>query len=67
MKVQPMYLDTEVDEVYVQHKCDKGDRFFVKMIKPKNTNHLLYVSGNSLVCPVCQSTANRASHEAVQI
>jgi hypothetical protein len=67
MKVQPMYLDTEVDEVYVQHKCDKGDQFFVKMIKPKNTNHLLYVSGNSLVCPVCNSAADKMTSEAARM
>jgi len=67
VKVQPMYLDTEIDEVYVQHKCDKGDEFFVKMIKPKNIKHLLYVSGNSLVCPICQSTVNKTSPEAIRM
>lgn len=65
MKVQPMYLDTDIDEVYVRHKCDKGDEFFVKMIKPKNTKYLLYVSGNSLVCPVCQGTADKIPTEAI--
>lgn len=65
MKVQPMYLDTDIDEVYVRHKCDKGDEFFVKMIKPKNTKYLLYVSGNSLVCPICQGTADKIPTEAI--
>lgn len=65
MKIQPMYLETDIDEVYVRHKCDKGDEFFVKMIKPKNTKYLLYVSGNSLVCPVCQGTADKIPTEAI--
>jgi hypothetical protein len=60
-----MYLETEVDEVYVQHKCDKGDQFYIKMIKPKNTNYLLYVSGNSLVCPVCQGPASQKPAESI--
>jgi hypothetical protein len=65
MKVQPMYLETDIDEVYIMHKCNKGDQFFVKMIKPKNTKYLLYVSGNSLVCPVCQGTADKIPTEAI--
>jgi hypothetical protein len=54
-----MYMNTDIDEVYVRHKCDSGDEFFVKMIKPKNTNHLLYLSDSSIVCPVCQASANK--------
>lgn len=59
MEIQPMYMNTDIDEVYVRHKCDSGDEFFVKMIKPKNTNHLLYLSDSSIVCPVCQASANK--------
>ncbi len=59
MEIQPVYLNTDIDEVYVKHMCDKGDEFYVKMIKPKNTKYLLYISDNSVVCPICQNTANK--------
>lgn len=66
MKVQPLYLDTEVDEVYVEHKCENGDEFFVKMIKPKNSKYLLYVSGNSRVCPFCQGIGEKTPTEFIR-
>jgi hypothetical protein len=48
-----MYLETDIDHVYVKHTCEKGDDYFVKMIKPKNTKYLLYTTDTALVCPVC--------------
>lgn len=61
MDIQPVYLETDIDEVYVRHVCDKGDEFFVKMIKPKNTKYMLYVSGNSLACPICNNMAKKTT------
>lgn len=66
MDIQPVYLQTDIDEVYVKHTCDKGDDFFVKMIKPKNTKYLLYVSGNSLVCPMCNNVVEKTSAVPIQ-
>lgn len=59
MEIEPVYLSTDIDEVYVKHKCEGGDEFYVKMIKPKNTKYLLYVSESSIVCPVCRGTADK--------
>lgn len=67
MKIEPVYLNTDIDEVYVRHKCDSGDEFYVKMIKPKNTKYLLYVSDSSVVCPVCQSAANKLAELQIDI
>jgi hypothetical protein len=66
METQPVYLETDIDQAYVKHTCDKGDEFFVKMIKPKNTKYLLYVSGNSLVCPICNNVVKKTTVAPVQ-
>ncbi len=59
MDIQPVYLETDIDQAYVRHTCDKGDEFYVRMIKPKNTKYLLYVSDSSLVCPICQENVKK--------